>query len=167
LIELREELPPDCAAVRRVVEAAFGQPDEANLVDALRSEGVVTLSLVCEAHGEIVGHILFSELPIDTGERFVRAAALAPVSVHPQWQRRGLGSALIHRGLLMCRDRGIAAVVVVGDPAYYGRFGFSSETATRLDSPFTGPALQALELTVGVLDGVNGKVRYARAFGVE
>lgn len=170
MIEIREEFPTDIDAVDAVVEAAFGSREEPNLVRALRDEGCVVLNLVAEAHGRVVGHICFSELPIDTGRRILRGAALAPVAIHPEWQRRGLGSALIQRGLLMVKDRGISVVAVLGDVDYYSRFGFSSELGTRLESPFPIPEFQAIALTAGIFDdsgGIVGKVRYAQAFGLE
>lgn len=170
MIEIREEFPTDIDAVDAVVQAAFGSRVESELVRALRAEGCVVLNLVAEAHGRIVGHICFSELPIDTGKRILRGAALAPVAIHPKWQRRGLGSALIQRGLLMVKDRGIAVVAVLGDVAYYSRFGFSSELGMRLQSPFPIPEFQAIALVPGVFDesgGIAGKVRYAKAFGLE
>lgn len=169
MIEIREEFPTDYAAVDAVVEAAFGQRAEADLVKALREEDCIVLNLVLETHGRIVGHVSFSELPIDTGKRILHGAALAPVSVHPEWQRRGLGSALIQRGLLMLKDRGISIIAVVGDVGYYSRFGFSSELGARLDSPFPIAEFQALALSAGIFDegaGVVGKVRYAKAFGL-
>jgi putative acetyltransferase len=169
LIEIREEFPTDHDAVDAVVEAAFGRREEADLVKALRAEECIVLNLVAEAHGCIVGHISFTELPIDTGKRILRGAALAPVSIHPDWQRRGLGSALIQRGLLMLKDRGVSVVAVLGEVGYYSRFGFSSELGARLDSPFPVPEFQALALTHGIFDessGKAGKVRYAKAFGL-
>ncbi|MGH9671813.1 MAG: GNAT family N-acetyltransferase, partial [Bryobacteraceae bacterium] len=114
---------------------------------------------------DIAGHILFSPLPIDVaGGRVIRAAALAPVAVRPEAQRAGIGSALIRRGLEICRDRGCAASVVLGWPEYYPRFGFSAELARRLRAPFSGESFMALELEPGSLAGVEGMVRYARAF---
>lgn len=169
MIEIREEFPTDFDAVDAVVMAAFGRRTEADLVKALRDEDCIVLNLVVETHGRVVGHIAFSELPIDTGRRILRGAALAPVSIHPEWQRRGLGSALIQRGLLMCKDRGVSVVAVLGEVGYYSRFGFSSSLGRRLESPFPIPEFQALALASGVFDDgdqVVGKVRYAKAFGL-
>lgn len=169
MIEIREELPPDHDAVDAVVVSAFGQREEADLVKALRRDGSVVLELVAEAHRRVVGHILFTELPVDTGKRILRGAALAPLAVHPDYQRRGLGSALVQRGLIMCKDRGVSLVAVVGEVSYYSRFGFCSKLGQRLESPFVIPEFQALALTGGIFDesdGRIGKVRYARAFGL-
>ncbi len=161
----RVETPADFAAVRIVNREAFGQPDEADLVERLRTDGEVVVSLVAERESAIVGHVLFSRLPIVVGEREIAGAALAPVAVLPRFQRQGIGSALVRSGLRHCAESGCEAVVVLGHPAYYPRFGFSTALAERLDAPFSGAAFMALELAPGALaDG--GAVRYAVAFGV-
>ena len=113
-----------------------------------------------------LGHVLFSELPIETGGGPLRAAALAPLAVAPEHQRQGIGAALIRAGLEACRNCGVAAAIVLGDPDYYPRFGFSSAAARNLRAPFSGPAFMALELAPGCLDGVTGTLRYAAAFGL-
>jgi putative acetyltransferase len=86
--------------------------------------------------------------------------------VRPERQGRGIGSALIRRGLELCRERGRSIVVVVGDPAYYRRFGFSPEAARNLRAPFSGEAFMAMELVPGSLTGVVGTVKYPDAFGL-
>ena len=86
------------------------------------------------------------------------------MAVIPQRQRRGIGSALVRRGLGVCRERGKSIVVVLGHPAYYGRFGFSTELAKNLRGPYSGNAWMALELIPGALKGVKGIVRYPKAF---
>jgi putative acetyltransferase len=166
MITIREETLEDRPAIREVNDLAFGTPEEAELVDRLRSDGLVLASLVACDGGEVVGHILFSVLPIGTAGRTIRGAALAPMAVRPGRQRQGLGSALVRQGLEACRALGVEAVVVLGHPAYYPRFGFSAGMARHLEAPFSGPAFMALELTPGVLDGVSGRVRYPPAFGL-
>ncbi len=106
MIAVREETPADYDAVREVNRRAFGQADEARLADALRAAGVVVASLVAEEDGRIAGHILFTELEIETTAGPLRAAALAPMAVQPERQRRGTGSALVRRGIEVCRKRG-------------------------------------------------------------
>src|SRR5438270_5207172 len=98
-ITIRPETASDHEVIRHVNRLAFGQDDEARLVDALREGGFVRVSLVAERAGRIVGHILFSDLPILTGDGTVAALALAPMTVLPEVQRRGIGSALVMRGL--------------------------------------------------------------------
>lgn len=163
---IREETPADHAAVREVNRLAFGQDDEANLVDALRSGQYTRLSLVAERDGVVIGHLLFSRLPIETSGGAVEALVLAPMAVLPERQRQGVGSRLIRDGLMMCRQRGHRIVVVLGHAEYYPRFGFSAALAERLRSPFPGPHFMALELVPGALDGVEGDVRYPSPFGV-
>jgi putative acetyltransferase len=147
---------------RAVIEAAFGRPDEADLVEALHLEGVVLLSQVAEEDGQIVGHVLFSRMWIES----IEAVALAPVAVLPEYQRRGIAAQLIRSGLNRLREQGERIVIVLGHPHYYERFGFSVEKARALVSPFPPEAFMALELTPGALEGVRGKVRYPAAFGL-
>lgn len=160
---IRAATPEDADAIREVVRHAFGRGDETVLVARLRHERAVVLELLAERDGAAAGHVLFSAAPIADGEHRVAAAALAPLAVLPERQRQGIGTALVEAGLKLCRARGIAAVLVLGDPEYYGRFGFSAEAARGLRAPFSGPAFQALELVPGAL-ARGGAVRYADAF---
>jgi putative acetyltransferase len=162
---IRRERSADRAAIREVNRLTFGQEDEARLVDDLRDGGYVRVSLVAEEAGRIVGHILFSDLAIETTRGIVRALALAPMVVHPERQRRGIGSALVREGLRACTEGGHRIVLVVGHPEFYPRFGSSAKLAERLVAPFSGPAFMAWELVPGALEGVEGKVRYPTPFG--
>src|SRR5687767_1467058 len=121
---IRSESPSDIPAIHEVVRAAFGQDDEAVLVDALRDGGYLRVSLVAELDDKIVGHVLFSELPIVTESGVVPALSIAPLAVVPELQKRGIGSELMRRGLDACREAGHRIVVVLGHPEYYPRFGF-------------------------------------------
>jgi putative acetyltransferase len=153
--------------IRRINEAAFGGPDEADLVDKLRTDGHALISLVAELDAGLFGHILFSRMWIrsQTGA-LVSAVALAPVAVLPEHQRRGIGGRLIRYGLELLRGRGENIAIVVGHPDYYPRFGFSTEKAQSLESPFPKEAFMAIELSTGALDGVRGSVLYPTAFGI-
>ncbi len=152
--------------VRAIHIAAFGRADEADLVDSLRAEGAVLASVAAEWEGHVVGHVLFSRMFIETAGGAIAAAALAPVAVLPEFQGRGIGGRLIAGGLEMLRGPGERIVIVLGHPEYYGRFGFSSEKAASLESPFPPEAFLAMELSAGALDGVRGQVRYPAAFGL-
>jgi putative acetyltransferase len=163
---IRCESITDLPAIRDVNEAAFERTDEAGLVDRLRVEGVVLLSLVAEHRSQIVGHILFSRMWIDTAHRSISAVALAPMAVLPAYQRQGIGGRLIRDGLSRLRKQGEEIVIVVGHPDYYPCFGFSTEKARSLESPFPGQAFMALDLRPGALDGMRGRVRYPPAFGL-
>lgn len=163
---IRAERADDYLAIRQVNEAAFGGPDEARLVDALRADSAVLVSLVAELDGLIAGHILFSRMSIEAPAQVVAAVALAPLAVLPAYQRQGIGGNLIRHGLQALRGMDERIVIVVGHPEYYPRFGFSTEKAHRLESPFDAESFMALELSSGALDGVQGRVRYAPAFGL-
>ena len=163
---IRPETSSDRAAVFRVNRDAFGQDAEANLVDALRAGGYSRVSLVAELDSQVVGHVLFSHLPIRTPDRVVESLSLAPMAVLPAFQRRGIGSALVKEGLRTARTQGHRSVVVLGHRAFYPRFGFSAELAEPLASPFSdaGEHWMALELVPGALAGVVGRVEYPAPF---
>lgn len=156
----------DHEAIHAIVTAAFEQEDEANLVDQLRDDGDALVELVAEDDtGEIVGHIFFSPLAIIRAHDQLKAAALAPLAVKPGVQKSGIGGALMRAGIEACRAAGVPAIIVLGHPSYYPRFGFTAEAAAPLSAPFSGRSFMALELQPGILrDG--GIVRYAPSFGV-
>jgi putative acetyltransferase len=169
MVTIRAENAADAdelSAIRSINEAAFAGCEEADLVDKLRTDGDVLISLVAELDQQVVGHILFSRMWIETPAARIAAVALAPVAILPASQRQGIGGQLIRHGLDVLRDRGERIVIVVGHPAYYPRFGFSSETARAFESPFSGDSFMAMELSPGALDGIRGKVIYPAAFGL-
>lgn len=158
--------PEEQAMIRAVNETAFGGSEEADLIERLRNGGHALISLVAERSGRIVGHAMFSRMWIQTSSALKSAAALAPVAVLPEYQRKGIGSLLIQHGLEMLRVNGETIVIVVGHPGYYPRFGFSTDRAKSLDGPFPREAFMAMELRVGVLDQLHGSVIYPPAFGL-
>lgn len=162
---IRDAIPQDHAAIRAVIRHAFGQDDEANLVEQLRADGDVLLELVEASDIAIQGHILYSRLRIERADGALEAAALAPVAVLPAFQSRGVGKALIEAGNARCAALGLDAIIVLGHADYYPQFGFSAAAAESLDAPFSGPHFMALELRPEALRA-GGRVRYARAFGV-
>ncbi|MGA0599742.1 GNAT family N-acetyltransferase [Caulobacter sp. KR2-114] len=165
---IRPATPGDYAAIRPLVQAAFATADhasgtEADIVEGVRAEGAVLAELVAEDAGEIVGHALFSRMTCDPKERFF--AALGPIAAAPERQKAGIGSALLRAGVEICRAAGAEAVVLLGHVSYYPRFGFSSEAARVIASPFAGlDAFMALALTPGALEAPV-KADYPAAFG--
>lgn len=165
---IRPEGPGDRSAIRRVHVTAFAGTIEADIVERLHADGLVVVSLVAERAGAILGHVLFSRLPVETDKGIRGALALAPMAVIPEEQRQGTGTALVRAGLARCRDLGEALVVVLGHPEYYPRFGFSAALGARLHASFGGDAFMALELTAGAIrDFSGGTVRYPAAFGLD
>lgn len=151
----------DHPAIAEIVARAFGQADEARLVERLREGGDVLFELVSQAEDGLDGHILFSRLWADRAEMF---AALAPLAVRPDRQRAGVGAALVRAGLESAREFGAHGVLVLGHPAYYPRFGFAAETARQVQSPFSGqPAFMAIGLEPGAFDAPLS-VAYPDAF---
>lgn len=152
-------------AIRQIIRHAFGQADEADLVERLRADGDALIELVETREGALRGHILYSRLKIERGGETLEAAALAPVSVLPAFQRGGIGKALIQAGNAICAEHGLAAIIVLGHPDYYPQFGFSARAAESLQAPFSGPTFMALELRPDALKA-GGRVHYAASFGV-
>jgi putative acetyltransferase len=124
MVTIRDEQPQDAAPIRALLQAAFGQDLEARLVDTLRAQCRDRISLVAEDAGEIVGHILFTPAAVERSEGAVAGYGLAPMAVLPQFQRQGIGTALVHAGIQRARAARAAFVIVVGHPEYYPRFGF-------------------------------------------
>ncbi|MEQ1934756.1 MAG: N-acetyltransferase [Fimbriimonadaceae bacterium] len=153
-------------AIRAINEAAFGGADESDLVDKLRADGHAIVSLVAELDTGIVGHIMFSRMWVRTSTALVPAVALAPVAVIPEHQRRGIGGRLIRYGLELLQGRSERIVIVLGHPDYYPRFGFSTDKAKFIESPFPSEAFMAMELSTDALSGIRGKVVYPPAFGI-
>lgn len=162
---IRDATPPDYPAIRQTVRHAFAQDDEADLVEQLRADGDALVELVAVSEIAIQGHIFYSPLAIVRDGKTLRAAALAPVSVLPAFQKHGLGGELIRAGNARCVELGCVAIIVLGHTEYYPRFGFSPTLAESLQAPFSGPHFMALEIEPGALAG-GGKVEYAKAFGI-
>jgi putative acetyltransferase len=158
MIDIRDENPRDWKAVYQVVSSAFGQLAEAELVEVLREAGDSVVSLVADEEGQIVGHILLSRMDAP-----FPALALAPVSVIPTRQRSGIGSALVKRAVNSARNKGWAAIFVLGDPNYYERFGFDREAAAGFTTPYAGRHFMMLRLSSS-LPTTTGELRHAPAF---
>ena len=131
MLTIRHEYPNDVSAIHRLNQLAFEGDTEANIVDALRANCDPLLSLVAVSDEQIIGHILFSPATIETKEGIVTGMGLAPMAVHPEFQRQGVGTNLVEQGLDELRTQDIPFVIVLGHPDYYPRFGF--ELASRHD----------------------------------
>lgn len=162
---VRAETPADYEAIASLTRSAFNNEAEVNLITALRQQAADCIALVAEQHGQLVGHILFSAATLDKAPQ-TRLMALAPMAVSNVLQHQGIGSALVRAGLEQCKKQGVAAVVVLGHPAYYPRFGFIPASRFTISCPWQAPdnAFMLLELTPGALKGKSGQVQYHPAF---
>lgn len=162
-VTLRDEAPGDADAIRSLVTGAFrdsahSSGTEAQVVDDLRAAGALTLSLVAEADGEIVGHVAASPVGIGDARGWF---GIAPLAVRPDRQGQGIGAALVTAALARLRTRGAQGAVLVGDPAYYARFGFAADPGIGV------PGIPAeYVLTLPFAEPVRGEVRYHAAFGL-
>jgi putative acetyltransferase len=159
---IRPEQPGDVAAIHGVHSASFPTDAEARLVNLLRAAEHLTLSLLAEADGADVGHVAFSPVSTSTGDEGI---GLGPVAVLESRRCQGIAAQLIEAGLAACRSAGFGWAVVLGEPAYYSRFGFRPATSFGLSDEYGGgPAFQALELIPGKLPIGAGLVRYSPEF---
>lgn len=166
-MRIRRAEAADLPAIRKIHDAAFGGPGEGRLVADLMTDGLDATALVAEADGVLVGHVLFSPLLVEIDGQPIRALALAPLGISPAYQRRGVGAALARAGLDLAREQGWVAVIVLGHPDYYSRFGFRADLAAGFRAPFAGPAFMALELRAGALSGLKGRIIYPVSFGID
>ncbi len=162
---IQSEKEKDIDSVFALNVKAFETPAEAKLVDILREQADPVISLVCEDNLEIVGHIMFSPV-ILSGHPELKVMGLAPMAVLPEHQRKGFGSELEETGLEQCKKLSYNAVVVLGHPKYYPRFGFSPASVFGINSEYkvSDEVFMAVELEPGTLGGKTGTVRYHAAF---
>lgn len=165
MINIRTETTQDVAAVRRINQLAFGQPLEANLVDALRKNARPQISLVATNGEDVVGHIFFSRVTLEPDQPHLSIMGLAPMGVLPNLQRHGIGSQLVRAGLTECDQLGCDAVVVLGHPEFYPRFGFipASRKGLRCEYPVPDDVFMVLELKPNAITA-EGLVKYRPEF---
>lgn len=167
--QIRVEKPADYPAITRVHDLAFGRTDEGLLVEKIRNSDTFLpeLAFVATIGSEIIGHVLFSRVYIDAHSGPKPVLALAPLAVHPDFQRQGVGDKLSRTGIEKARQLGYDGIIVLGQPSYYPRFGFAAATELGIESPFPlndPAAFMALELRDGALDDCSGTVVYPEFF---
>lgn len=162
---IRVEIPVDAAGIARLLEAAFPGGEEAELVHQLREDGLITLGVVAtDDEGGVIGYAAFSPVMVNGEE--LQWVGLAPLAVAEGYRKQGLGKQLVYEGLDSLNEFGYAAVVALGDPAYYGRLGFKSAAAAGLHCkwPGTEAAFQVYPLADDALSSASGLVSYSAPF---
>lgn len=152
-ILIRGEHSTEHRSIEKLLDEAIAGEPVGRLVADLRRDGDLHLSLVAEVEGTLAGYIGFSPVAI-AGPR-ARVYQLSPLAVDARFRRRGIGSMLVRTGLDRCRELDADAVLVLGNPAYYTRFGFDPALASRLRTRWAGPHLMGIEFTPGVLTQVS------------
>src|SRR5690625_2815053 len=163
---IRQERESDYELTEKVVKTAFASADQSDqnehkLVSRIRQSDafILELSLVAarKDNDEILGHILLSKVLIDNGNQKTESLALAPISVLPDYQNKGIGKSLIQKALAKAKELEFQSVVVLGHPEYYPKLGFRKSSLWQIKAPFEVPeeVLMALELQEGSLDNVS------------
>jgi len=167
-IKIRSEMKDDYNIITQINDLAFGGKDESQLIINLRktNDFIPDLSLVAVVNDRILGHILFYPITIESINNTFPTISLAPMSVHPDYQRKGIGNKLVNDGLQKCKDMHFDSVIVLGHPNYYPKFGFIPASQWNLYSDFEAPdeAFMVLELKVKSLAGKSGKVVYPKEY---
>ncbi|QNE32719.1 N-acetyltransferase [Sphingomonas sp. NBWT7] len=166
-IAIRPAAAADVPRIDALLRACFPAPDEADLVRELCLAGDMVLTMVAddEATGETVGAVVFSRMAVSVNDRPVAAVALAPIAVAPAYRRQGVADALIHAAHERLEAAGVVLSFVLGDPAFYARFGYDAAVARNFASPYAGEHLMALPLQGGLVPcGVRDAAHHAPAF---
>lgn len=159
---VRAQTPAEATAVHKVVAAAFNRDSEANLVTLIESRDQVLISLVACLADEVIGHVLVSPITLEIPGKF---GGVAPLSVLPRYQGKGVGGQLMHEMMAQCRELALDALFLLGNPRYYQRFGFEvSHVANEYGAT---DAFQHYELVAGVLADAHGPAQYVKAFAEE
>ncbi len=166
-IIIRQEMASDHEKVYEINRLAFNQENESKLIERIRESNnhVPELSLIAEIDDKIVGHIFFSKITI-VGDSTYDSLALAPMAVTPEYQRKGIGSKLVAKGLEKGKELGFNSIIVLGHKDYYPKFGFQRASKWGIKCPFEVPdeVFMAIELTEKALDGKSGIVQYPDEF---
>lgn len=158
---IRKELPTNSEVIATVVASAFGRDKESRLVDLIRSRGEVVLSLLADYQGELIGHVLVSPIKLEPDAEGTYLG-LAPLSVKPEFQNKGVGSLLVEETIVICNTLGIDALFLLGSPKYYSRFGF---TQSHIKNEYGATiSFMQLELKPACLSRLNAMAKYVSAF---
>lgn len=165
-MKIREEELADTDTIWNINVDAFETEAEANLVSVLRESGCTFISLVAETDNKTVGHILFTPVELTGNKNNLKIIGLAPMAVLQQYQNKGIGSKLVKTGIELCQSKGYDAVVVLGHPDYYPKFGFVPSITYGIKSEYEVPdeAFMILELVSGSLKGHQGVIKYHESF---
>ena len=163
---IRKRQSADIPRIREVNTLAFGQPEEADIVDRIRERCREILELVAVRDDEIIGHILFSPATIACRERTITGAALGPMAVAPSHQRQGIGTTLVEAGVSLLREKSCPFLVVIGHPAYYPRFGFrpASQFGIQCDWDVPAAAFMMMVLAAEEMREIEGRVTFRPEF---
>lgn len=165
-MRIRKEQATDIEYIYAVNKDAFETDAEANLVNALRNSGCTFISLVAEDNNKIIGHIFFTPVELTGNNDNLKLIGLAPMAVLNQHQHKGIGSKLVEAGLTKCKELDYDAVVVLGHPNYYPRFGFVPSVKYGIKSEYDVPddVFMIKELKTGCLKGHQGTIKYNNVF---
>ncbi len=166
---IRKEQPEDIEKISKINSEAFETKTEANLVNTLRSSGIQYISLVYEENDEIIGHIFFTPVELEGDNSDIRIMGLGPMAVTPKYQNKDIGSTLAKAGIELCKSEGIDAIVVLGHPNYYPKFGFEPSVKYGIKSEYEIPdeVFMVLELKNNALIDKQGAIKYNEAFNTE
>ncbi len=166
MVLIRKQQSADIPQIREVNTRAFGQPDEADLVDKLRERCQDLVELVAVFGDEIIGHIVFSPATVECEERTVTGAALGPMAVMPRHQRQGIGTKLVTSGVSLLQQNNCPFLVVIGHPDFYPRFGFrpASRFGVQCDWDVPDAVFMMMVLAEEEMQGVGGRVKFRPEF---
>ncbi|MGY5955281.1 putative acetyltransferase [Kosakonia sp. BK9b] len=162
---IRVEIPIDAPGIDALLRRSFGGEGEARLVHDLREEGLITLGFVAtDDEGQVIGYVAFSPVTVEGEE--LQWVGLAPLAVDDQYRGQGIARQLVYEGLDSLNEFGYAAVVTLGDPAFYGRLGFekAAQYALRCRWPDSADAFLVHRLADDAFNGVSGLVEYSDHF---